>query len=218
MKTDAVIQSIRGRTGLDEQAARDATEATLQTLGELLPAKDRKHFGKKLPEALERYLNDSKGEQEFDLDTFYARVAQREGVAMGFGMEHAQAVCQALSRHLSKDDRVFVQRRLPDDFEVLFAPPEIDRVPPYQEEGPGGDVEPQAKGAEEGEVSPGLPAQSGSVAASPNPHGDRKLSTGHSGPNEGRDLATGRAGPSEGRDLATGVPPDHVPQTGEDQD
>ena len=203
METDAVIQTIRGRTGLDEEAALGAAAATLQTLGELLSAKDRKHFGKKLPEAMERYLNNSKADQAFDLDTLYARVAQREGVAMGFGMEHAQAVCQALAQHASKDDRVFLQRRLPDAFEVLFEPPGVKSVSPRHEEGPGSAETTPRETPEQGVNSPGRPVHSGSVAATHNPHGDRKLSTGHGSPNKGRDLATGRAGPSEGRDLAT---------------
>ncbi|MGM0557095.1 MAG: DUF2267 domain-containing protein [Myxococcota bacterium] len=218
MKTKPFLQSIRGRTGLDETAAMAAAEATLQTLGEIVPQKARKHIQKKLPEDLEAALTRGEAGQDFDLDTFYARVAKREGVAMGFGMEHAQAVCQALAEQLDNEDRVFIEKRLPEDFEVLFEAPEVKTVPPHEQTAPVSDREPPVEEPELSTESPGRPAQSGSVVNSPNPRGDRKLATGKSGPNEGHDLATGRAGASEGRDLATGVPPDHVPETGEDED
>jgi uncharacterized protein (DUF2267 family) len=217
MKTKPFLQSIRGRTGLDEAAAVAAAEATLQTLGEILPQKDRKKLQKKLSEGLETHLTSVEADQEFDLDTFYARIAKREGVAMGFGMEHAQAVCQALAEQLDKDDRVFLTKRLPEEYHVLFEAPEVKTVPPHMETSPTAEREPPVEEPELATESPGRPAQSGSVVKSPNPGGNRKLSTGHSGPNEGHDLATGRAGPSEGRDLATGAPPDRTPEADEDE-
>lgn len=221
METNAFLQSIRGRTGLDEPGAIAAAEATLQTIGEIMPGEDLEHLEKALPSGIEAQLHQTRSGQDYDLDTFYARVAKREGVALGFGMEHAQAVCQALAEQLDTDDRVFVQQRLPQEFDVLFEAPEVNTVPPHQKTGPTSDREPPVKNpVEKPELStesPGRPAQSGSVVNSPNPKGNRKLSTGESGPNEGHDLATGHAGPSEGHDLATGVPPDRTPETDEDE-
>jgi uncharacterized protein (DUF2267 family) len=216
MESQAILQTIRGRTGLDEKAAIGAAEATLQTIGEIMPKNDRERIQRALPNELEPFITESKPDQNYDLDTFYARVAQREGVAMGFGMEHAQAVCQALAEHLEKDDRVFMQKRLPEEYEVLFEAPEIKTVPPHDEQGPTSEREPPVEQPEFSTETPGRPAQSGSVVNSPNPREDRKLSSTSGSPKTGNDLGSGRPRPREGHDLATGDPSRRRPHSDEE--
>lgn len=64
MEKQPFLQSIRARTGLDEKSAVGAAEATLQTLGEIIPQEDRKKLKKQLPKGLETHLTSVEADQD----------------------------------------------------------------------------------------------------------------------------------------------------------
>lgn len=173
-----LVETVRTRMGgatKDEAVA--AIHATLAALGEHMGSIDALAVAAALPPPFDATLRNHIVDMKHDLRSFYARVAAREGVELGFAMEHAQAVCRALmlvgddvDEHLSVD--VWPELLRPGLADArASAPPSSGRGRTLADGRPGS-AHPLS------EAPPPDRAQSESVVRSPNPHGDRKISSG----------------------------------------
>ncbi len=117
-----LLEDIQTRMGgASEAQAERAVVATLSGLAEVVRTVDLEPLAQALPRCYAQVLyqrhrdasetlrsgdrrvssaavgNPQCGpDRQVDLATFFARVASREGVPIGYAMEHAQAVCRAL--------------------------------------------------------------------------------------------------------------------------
>lgn len=197
---ERLLQEVAARAGLSSrEATESAVAATLETLGERLLPLDASFVASELTEPLARMVRSRSSPGEFDLPDFYARVARREGVAPGFGREHATVVCQALAELLPEETSFHLRQRLPGGFAELLQPrPELARPahlhpietrPSTLSSGRPGSQRPLSEASSDR-------AQVDSVARSGNPHAATKLSstTGMSTERDHRTLAEGHAG------------------------
>jgi uncharacterized protein (DUF2267 family) len=204
MRFELFIEEVQTRTGLTERSeAMAVIEATVGVLGQLLAENERRQLSAHLPDELAYALQEDEAGQDFELDEFYERVSEREGVEEGFGLEHAQTVCKVFNQMLDNEDRVFIRQRLPESVASLFEEPSENGVMPLDEQlrmGPG--VESEFSSFEDrerqrGQHNPDALArqagQSNSVVTDENPHGESKLSSGRPHTGSG-DLSSGRSG------------------------
>jgi uncharacterized protein (DUF2267 family) len=119
------LARVARRTGLDEQGARRATEAVLETLAERLPGREVDALTSWLPAelhaALKRGAERSQGEaRPMPLAEFERLVAEREGTGRGPAHQHARAVFTTLREALDEREFSHVEAALPDDYVVLL--------------------------------------------------------------------------------------------------
>jgi uncharacterized protein (DUF2267 family) len=122
---EKIVERVAERGGTDEDAARRAIDATLETLAERISngqAEDiRGWLPHELREPIDRVLQ-RKGEQPeaFSLDEFLKRVAEREGVTRDEARVHARAVLSTLREALSPKEFLDTLAQLPRELRDLF--------------------------------------------------------------------------------------------------
>lgn len=201
MNQEIFLQRVMRRTGIDQEELADRTiRATLEVLGERLPAVDVEPIAAQLPEAyvepFERFSREYERYNVFEVEAFFARVGQRTGVETRFAMEHVQVVCQVLTECLDEEGRGHLHINLPDSWSALFYARE-HRI--RTDNGRGR----QAPGQTLADGRPGSSrplneadvAQRDSLAATDDPHAGEMLATSHGKPAR-RTLAEGRPGSS----------------------
>lgn len=110
----------RGRMA-SEGEALTATRATLEVLGQRLAGGEPSNLGAQLPEEIARFLMVEGGAGErFDLDEFFRRVSEREGVDLPVSVHHARAVIAVLQDAVSRGEIDDVRAQLPEEFAPLF--------------------------------------------------------------------------------------------------
>ncbi len=110
----------RGRMA-SEGEALTATRATLEVLGQRLAGGEPSNLGAQLPEEIARFLMVEGGAGErFDLDEFFRRVGEREGVDLPVSVHHARAVIAVLQDAVSRGEIDDVRAQLPEEFTPLF--------------------------------------------------------------------------------------------------
>jgi len=101
-----------------------AIQATLSTLGERISGGEAEDLAAQLPAELQTQLesgNQEENAEDFSLDEFYLRVAEREGISSpDAAVEHARTVMGQLSRAVTGGELADIQRQLPEEFEPLF--------------------------------------------------------------------------------------------------
>lgn len=109
----------RARLSNTEDVLR-ATRATLTVLRERLAGGAPENLGGQLPKEIREYLSGPGGGEPFDLDEFYRRVTEVEGVDAPDAVHHARAVLsvvdEATSGMLGKE-----KDQLGDDFNRLLS-------------------------------------------------------------------------------------------------
>lgn len=106
-----------------ESDAVSAVRATLETLGERLAGGQAEHIAAQLPEEIGYYLQQgkkSKDQDSFELDTFYERVAQREGADLPDAVYHSKIVMSVLQEAVTPGEMRDLRAQLPDEFNDLF--------------------------------------------------------------------------------------------------
>lgn len=128
---------VRKGAGLDEDEKRGqaATNATLRTLGELLPRDVAEDVATQLPNDVAtplRNASDDEGES-FDYDEFVSRVDEREredhNVEDPDADRHVRAVTGALTRAVSGGQLKEVQDHLPEEYDDLFRAVDVGEDP-----------------------------------------------------------------------------------------
>jgi uncharacterized protein (DUF2267 family) len=114
------VQS-RARLATQGETAR-AICATFETLGERTGDGERLHLAAQLPPGIGDYLRLAKRQERFDLQTFFDRVAEREGAGVDTpqAAHHARAVIEVLGEALSPGQLQQLRSVLPNEYAPLF--------------------------------------------------------------------------------------------------
>jgi uncharacterized protein (DUF2267 family) len=183
MTEELLIGAVASRAGDDDRdRATRAIAATVEALAAGLPAADAVALADDLPPRFAGDVRAAAG-REASGDPF-AALSAREGARLGVAVEYAHLVCQVLAEYLGGEPRALLHRHLPAPWRDLFHPRPRDPAPPAPHHAPpAGAGHTLASGRPPQPRRPvsqarGDRVQAGSVAATPAPHADGKLSTG----------------------------------------
>lgn len=106
-----------------EDEAREATKATLETFGERLARGEAMDIADFLGPNPTAWIVEDQEEpaDEFDIETFVERVADREGVSKQAAQRHAQAVFEGFDRVVPESELNRARTQLPDGYAMLFS-------------------------------------------------------------------------------------------------
>ncbi len=108
--------------GVSPDAAERAVRATLETLGQRLPAEEAEDLAAQLPPHLATCLHQTASQhEEFPVDEFYERVAELEDIDPDEATAHAKAVLGILDHAVSSGQIAELMMRLPSDYGELLA-------------------------------------------------------------------------------------------------
>jgi uncharacterized protein (DUF2267 family) len=131
MKQERFVEEVMQRAGFQQPAmASLAIDATLEILGQRLTAGEVQELSHQLPGALGQTLRRGPHGGTFGRDELYRRVSRREGVRLGFAVEHAQVVCQVLAEGIDDELRERLHHRLPPEISELITPRPASTPPP----------------------------------------------------------------------------------------
>jgi uncharacterized protein (DUF2267 family) len=183
------------RTGTSVSDGRRILRATARSLGAHLSAGQRSWLGRALPRGLSDAIEaPAAGHAPFEWDGVYRRMSELTGDNPARAAEMCQVACQTLVDALPPETRAALPDALPPELLDRLETPQTRRrrEPSRPSRGTGTTL----AGGRPGSRSPlseASPAHAESVVASPNPHGDRKIS---SSTGSQRTLARGRPGSS----------------------
>ena len=123
MQYDEFIGQVQSRAHLASRGeAERAAEATLKTLAERVAGGEAHHLSDQLPEPLARHVEEATVEraEEFSLDEFFQRVAQKEGVEPADAAFHARAVLEVWQEAVTAGQVEDVRSQLPQEYAPLF--------------------------------------------------------------------------------------------------
>ncbi len=121
MNADEFVAGVRTVAGLEDGGqAREAIRATLSTLRERLAGNEPNNLADQLPSEVAEPLRGEGGQDNFSLDEFYDRVAEKEGVGREEAMRHAQAVGAVLQQAVTAGEMNDVRWQLKDEYAELF--------------------------------------------------------------------------------------------------
>lgn len=125
MTRDVFLANVKQRADLDNpEAAKKATQATLEVLGKRLYGGEASDLAAQLPDGINDYLIPAEANASFGSDEFISMVAEREAVDKESARLHAKAVLSVLSEAVSGGEMKDVQSQLPNDYAALFRNPE----------------------------------------------------------------------------------------------
>jgi uncharacterized protein (DUF2267 family) len=128
LPADAFVQRVAERAGLDDAAARRATDAVLETLAERISGGEVEDLVSRLPVALHAPLNRGVARtggapQRLSLEEFLQRVAEREGANVVDARNLARAVFATLRDAVGDDEFFDITPQLPNEYGAI-----LDRV------------------------------------------------------------------------------------------
>jgi uncharacterized protein (DUF2267 family) len=116
------LRRVAERAGLDEERAREATEAVLETFGERIAGGEAQDLAAQLPEpAAEPLLRPGGDAQAIPADQFVHRVAERERAPDVVAREHARAVLTTVRESVTVDEWQDTVSELPREYDELLA-------------------------------------------------------------------------------------------------
>jgi uncharacterized protein (DUF2267 family) len=117
---DEFIRSVAQGADIPWQDAERLTAATLQTLAERITGGEANDLAAQLPLELKPHLTGVREEAEqFDVDTFVARVADRDGTDPDQALAHVGAVFATLREAVTAGELDDVAAQLPDGLRDL---------------------------------------------------------------------------------------------------
>jgi uncharacterized protein (DUF2267 family) len=121
MNYDEFVGQVQSRARLaSTNDAIRATRATLEVLGERIFGGEAKDIASQLPTELKSYLQQGKTKESFDLNEFFRRVCEREGVELPDAVHHARAVISVLCDAVSPGEINDILAQLTEDYDDLF--------------------------------------------------------------------------------------------------
>lgn len=196
-----VLELVRGRGNFAEGQGEAAITATLDALGAALLPSERRSFVDVLASDLASIVLAAHAPKApLDTEGFYRRVQRHEAVRAGRAREHAQIVCRSLGELLPAESIQLLVNRLAWLEPLLHAEPTPLGAPApevLRRREPTNTLATGRPGSRT-PLSTANPdrGQSGSIAASDDPHGETKLSSsqGLTQEREHDTLATGHPG------------------------
>jgi uncharacterized protein (DUF2267 family) len=128
MDHERFIRIVHRAGGMRQDEARRAARATLETLGERLDEDDATELAAKLPGELATWLVTARAREEFGLDEFLRRIAEREGVDAETARRDAEAVFAALADAVGLEQLTEVVAALPAGYDELLPPGDSSSV------------------------------------------------------------------------------------------
>jgi uncharacterized protein (DUF2267 family) len=128
MPAEDFVRRVAERADLDIDAARRATDAVLETLGERISGGEIRDLLDVLPVELHDPLRrgdelSNGAARPMSLTGFVRRVAEREGVIPAQAQEHARAVFATLREALPRTEWLDVNAQLPEEYAAIAARP-----------------------------------------------------------------------------------------------
>jgi uncharacterized protein (DUF2267 family) len=121
MKYDEFMGQVQNGARLPTQGeAARAICATLETLGEMLNEDEAMHLAAQLPPGIGAYLRLARSMESFEVDEFFQRVAEREGVEVQDAAYHTRAVLAVLQDAVTPGQMDHVRAQLSEEFDALF--------------------------------------------------------------------------------------------------
>ncbi len=121
MNDNEFISLVKKRARRDtEDQARRVTEATLTTLAERLAGNEADDLASQLPPTIGSYLRQETTRKTYNLDEFYAIVAQRASFDFPDVQRRARAVISVVSEIASPGEMDDVLSQLPNEYIPLF--------------------------------------------------------------------------------------------------
>jgi len=116
------VRRVAERAGLDEERARAAIDAVLETFGERIAGGEAEDLAALLPDEVAEPLVRPGGEPEpITPDEFVRRVAERESELPAVAREHARAVLTTLREAVTLDEWRDTEAELPRQYAELLA-------------------------------------------------------------------------------------------------
>jgi uncharacterized protein (DUF2267 family) len=128
MDYERFIRIVHRAGAMRQGEARRAARATLETLGERLDEDDATELAAKLPGELATWLVTARAREDFGLDEFLRRIAEREGVDAATARRDAEAVFAALADAVGREQLIEVVAALPADYDELLPPGDSSSV------------------------------------------------------------------------------------------
>lgn len=97
MSHEAFRQQVAEAAGIDPDAAEQAIQATLVTLGEKISEGEAEDLARHLPDEFAPLIVQRGNARSFSADEFFRRIAEREGTDPETAERHARAVVAALA-------------------------------------------------------------------------------------------------------------------------
>jgi uncharacterized protein (DUF2267 family) len=122
------LRRVADRAAVDEEAARRAADAVLETLGERIAGGEVEDLIQQLPVELHEPLRrgdalSNGAARKMSLEEFVRRIAEREGVTPDQAHEHARAVFATLREAVHEHEFLDVVAQLPRDYAAIEARP-----------------------------------------------------------------------------------------------
>ncbi len=189
--TFSIVARVKEALGmLSDGDTERAIGAVLDAIGRLLSPDEASAIARHLPTRLATVLSRAADgrEHEEGAGDVVSQVASRVGMPASAAYETVKVTCEVLASYLPEEVVDQLQRDLPPDVASLFVHPHGEWCVPE----PVVAVSPPARRRRRTTLATGRPgsshpvsesrperAQAHSVVRNPNPHGDRKLSSGH---------------------------------------
>jgi len=125
MQHDEFIKHVQSAAQLNtKEEAERATQATLTTLAERIVGNEASQLAAQLPPDVGQYLRGQEGQpgDRFNLQEFYRRVSEREGVEPQDAAIHTRAVFSVISTAVTPGEFADVRANFSPDYDELFAP------------------------------------------------------------------------------------------------
>jgi RND superfamily putative drug exporter len=118
---DEFLEHVVSRSELTRPEAARAGNAVLTTLAERITRKERRVLALYLPKQLRPVIKGGRmRREEFPLDEFERRVAQRQGVSTESANESTRAVMSALSEVVGRGEMDYLRAQLSADYEAVL--------------------------------------------------------------------------------------------------
>lgn len=114
------LKIVEEETGSPPEVAARAARASLQTLGERIDRGLARRLAAELPAELAPWIATWTPAEDFDVDEFVSRVADRESVELPPAIRHVNAVFDALARTVADEQWDAVVSELPREFAPLL--------------------------------------------------------------------------------------------------
>lgn len=122
MEHDEFIDLVHDRLAATRDVAERAARATLETLGQRLPASEAEDLAAQLPPPLATFLQQTAAQDdEFPVDEFYERVAELGDLQAEEAADQARAVLAVLDDAVSSGQITDLVMALPSDYGDLLA-------------------------------------------------------------------------------------------------
>jgi uncharacterized protein (DUF2267 family) len=125
LPAETFVKRVAERAGVEEERARAATTAVLETLAERIAGGEVDDLVSRLPVELHEPLKRGRARTgdratRMSLEQFLARVAEREGVIPAEARVHTRAVLATLREAVGDDEFFDIQAELPGDYAAVL--------------------------------------------------------------------------------------------------